>query len=637
MKSFGIRERILLAALAPAILVTVLISALLVIEHTREAHIEQHRRLSAVARQIAAAAEYSLFVGDHEALGRLLETATQEPDVVAGTFLDPQDRVLVATVPERLLPDAADILLGFDPPVLSEKERHWHKLAIHATSYGEFDLFGAAGQKTPPLLGHLLLQVSNESLTRGMLNYALKALGGALSILLFGVLLALALSRGLVRSLTEIRLVIEGIRHGHHGLRAQSTGNDELGQLAQGINAMANAVAQTQETLAARVAEATATLRRERDEASQAARARSRFFAAASHDLRQPMLALGLFATRLGRDAHHSPLRPQVDQVVQSVRNLQGLLDTLLDYSRLSGQVYRIEEKPVRSLDLVARIVEEFSAAAADKRLEFRHRAADCWLLTDRALLHRILINLVGNAIRHTRRGAVLLTCRRGATHARIEVWDTGPGIPAEFHATIFDELVQLDNPERDSEKGLGLGLAIVRRTADLLRHPLALCSRVGQGSRFSVTIPLAPPRPAEEEDLLEASSDPLEDARILFISEHPGEQEEIAGMLDGWGCQLVSVADADEARSWIVVHGAPRAVLWDTADGAAGTEYAQALLDWLETATGFRLPALIVSSGPVPQLEHRPDTATRLLLTRPFRPARLRALLTRIVATEES
>lgn len=632
MKSFGIRERILLAALAPAILVAVLVSGMLVAEHSQHAHVEQHRRLSAVARQLAAAAEYNLFVGNEEALARLLEAASAEPDVTGAAFLDPRGSVLASTVPAEELPEPLAIIPNFAPPAFSESLSHWHGLPIRATNYGEFDLFAGPDDPPAPLLGQLLLRISNESLNADMRRYALKAAASAALMLMFGVLLAFALSRGLIRTLGDIGRVIDGIRHGRRESRVAYGGRDELGELARGINGMADAVEHTQEALAARVAEATATLRRERDEAAEAAQARSRFFAAASHDLRQPLQALGLFVARLGRDAHDTPLRAQVDQVVHSVRNLRNLLDTLLDYSRLSGQVYRIDEKPVRSIHLFAQVIEEFAATAADKGLVLRHRIADCWLLTDRALLHRILLNLVGNAIRHTHSGAILLACRRQASHARIEVWDTGPGIPPEHQAAIFEELVQLDNPERDSAKGLGLGLSIVRRTADLLKHPVGLCSRPGLGSRFSVTVPLAPPPAVSRDEEPADSDDPLETATAIVVGEMPEGREQIANLLDGWGCATIAVADADEARAWIVPHGPPDAVVWDTAGGSLGTDQARALLDWLETATGYRLPAVIVSSGPVPPSDGEPGVTPRLLLARPFRPARLRALLSRLL-----
>jgi len=257
---------------------------------------------------------------------------------------------------------------------------------------------------------------------------------------------------------------------------------------------------------------------------------------------------------------------------------------------------------------------------------------ADCWLNTDRTLLHRILINLVSNALRHTDRGAVLIACRRGPSHARIEVWDTGPGIPLEAQASIFDELVQLNNPERDIHKGLGLGLAIVRRTADLLHHPITLCSRVDRGSRFSVVVPLAA-APLVEEALVEAAPprrtrDPLEDFRVMVVASMESAQKELTALLDAWDCQVFVVADFAEAAAWLASHAPPDITVWEV--GADRTATACEALDRLEFALRQPLPAIVVSAGPGPALPPSPFGAPRLSLPRPFRPARLRAMLSR-------
>lgn len=637
MKSFGIRARILLAALAPATLVTFLVSGLLASEHVRQVYIDQHLRLSAVARQIAAAAEYNLFVGNDEALARLMEAAIREPDVVAAAFLDNQGRVLVSSVPVADLPAPGDALPDFSPATRAENIRHWHSLTIRATNYGEIDLFAGTDEPSAPVLGQLLLKVSNESLHERMWDYAFKSVASSALMLTFGVLLALVLSRGLIRTLGDIAHVIDGIRHGRRDLRVENTGRDELGQLGQGINAMADAVGQTQEALAARIAEATATLRRERDEAAEAAQARSRFFAAASHDLRQPLQALSLFVTRLARDARTTPLHPQVAQVVHSVRSLQNLLDTLLDYSRLSGKTFQVSVKPVSATKFLEHVIDELAPLATEKNLGLRHRIADCWLLTDQALLYRVIANLLSNAIRHTRRGAVLVTCRRGKTHARIEIWDTGPGIPPEHHEAIFEELVQLDNPERDATKGLGLGLAIVRRTAMLLGHPVSVCSRVGQGSRFSIAVPLAPAHPGDAQSPgATAIDNPLEDARILLVANRQNAQDELAVMLDSWGCIPAVVADADAARDRIAERGAPDAILWDVAGGASDVDRVRETLGKLEAGSGCRLPAILICNGPVPPPAERAGGTPCLLISKPFRSARLRALLSHLLTMRE-
>jgi hypothetical protein len=302
MKTLGIRNRILITVLGPAILVAALVTGLMVIGQMQQAEVEQHRRLAAVARQLAALAEYNLFVGNTEALGKLLEVAKREPDVIAAAFLDNRGRVLASTLPADRLPPSEEVLAGFEAPGQRTTVEHWHALPIRATQLADGDLYANITNSDAPPLGQLLLRISTKSLRDETQAYALKAGAVSALALILAILLAIAFSRGLIRTLTEIGQVVEGIGRGQHDLRVEPRGHDELGKLADGINAMAAAVGQTQEQLADRIIEATATLRHERDEADRAARARSRFFAAASHDLRQPTQALGLFVARLQRD-----------------------------------------------------------------------------------------------------------------------------------------------------------------------------------------------------------------------------------------------------------------------------------------------------------------------------------------------
>lgn len=633
MKSFGIRARILLTAVGPAILVAVLVAGMLIFDQMRQAEAEQHRRLSAVARQLSALAEYSLFVGNAEALEKLVLAARQEPDVIAAAFLDGKGKVLASTLPREQLPRAEQLRPGFETGSWSDATEHWHIVTIRPTQLAENDPFGAPAQAgDAPVLGQLLLKVSTRALHDDIRVYAMKAAALSAFILSLAIAIVIAFSRGLIRTLTEIGAVVAGIGRGDYSQRVRVRGNDELGRLAQGINEMAAAVGQTQEQLAERILEATAMLRHQRDAADHAARARSRFFAAASHDLRQPAQALGLFVTRLLKDDPPPRLEPKLRQLSHTVSNLQELLGTLLDYSRLDGQVIQVKRQPVRTSAAIGQVMESLADAAAEKRLALRSRIRDCWILTDPALLHRILINLVGNAIRHTHRGSILVACRRCGDTARIEVWDTGPGIPPEAREAIFDELVQLDNPERDPEKGLGLGLAIVRKSAELLDHPLTLCSRVGQGSRFALTVPLAavPVGMGTFEERPVPAQPPL-----LLIGPPSPEQEELVRLLDNWHFTVTRLADPESAQ--FDRDGLPRGVILALPDGAAGVERSLAWLDRIAADTGQPLPALIISSGPTPALEEPPDGTPRLLLTRPFRPARLRALLDRLLAHHET
>jgi len=636
MKFFGIRARILLAALTPALLVTLLVTAILTAEHSRQTQIEQQRRIGAVARHLGMAAEYHFFVGNDQAFGRLIESALSEPDVVAAIFQDGRGTVVATSLSfSDMLPPAPETFDHRGIGTLTERDEYWYRHTIRATTLGEFDLFdGGAAGAPPPLVGHVLLKISNRALTDEIRRYAYQASAIAAAVMALGLLLALALARPLIRTLGQIADVVEAIRKGRHDRRVRDFEIDELGRLAQGINDMADTVGQTQAALTARVSDATASLRRERDEAAAAALSRSRFFAAASHDLRQPVQALGLFVARLSLDARQSLFLPRIEQIARSAHNLQGLLDTLLDYSRLSGQVYQVVKKPVNTGILLLRILNEFTPAAAEKRIALRQRGPECWIQTDETMLYRILINLVSNAIRYTESGTVLLACRRGASHARLEVWDTGCGIPPDAHETVFEELVQLENPERDATKGLGLGLAIVRRTAALLEHPLALCSQVGRGSRFSIIVPLAASAHAVAETPARGGSDPLAGMRLLVAARPDMPSGLPIEALENWGC-AVTVVTQPEMRDWIGLPAAPDVVLWESDENELAATLAR--LDQLEEVTGHALPALIVTPEPGPAPHDSLRGATRLRLSRPFRLARLRALVARLGGPQDT
>lgn len=617
----SIRQRILLVALAPAVLVALLVTGVLVVGQWNSAAESQHRRIGALVRQMASVAEFNLFAGNTAALERQLELALKEPDVVAAAILSPDGKVLVSTTSLEALPEPDHHeLVGLNAPGrvpgLLEEVQQWYVQPIHSTQTGESDLFNLSVEQTP-LLGRLLVAVSVQSLRDQITLYAWQAGGVSLVMLFLGILLALGLARGLIFTLDEIAAVVEAITHRRGYRHVRVFYRDELGQLAEGVNTMADAVASAQENLLRRIAGATANLRAERDAAAQAAESRSRFFAAASHDLRQPVQALGLYMARLMQDARRSTLLPRIRQLAQSVHVLQDMLDTLLDYSRLSGGIYRTEPRPVRAADLILPLVEDFQPSAEAAGLVLRHRITDCWVQTDPALMRRILINLLSNALRYTAQGGILIAVRRRGEHAGIEVWDTGRGIPEDMQAAVFDELVQIGNPERDPSKGLGLGLAIVRRTADLLGHALWLRSREGRGSCFHLTLPLANmPNLSDQPPDADGTTDYLLAWNL---------DETMLGWLDSWGEDVSAVTTFEAVTELIAGHGRPTKLVCATQGDLAGC---LDCLDRLDAATtaGSPLRALIIHPGPAPAVDLR--QAGRFVLSQPFRPARLRALL---------
>lgn len=243
------------------------------------------------------------------------------------------------------------------------------------------------------------------------------------------------------------------------------------------------------ETLEARVRERTLELEDALADAERANASRSRFVAAASHDLLQPLAAAKLFIASAADGEGAGAL----DKALNALQSVEGILGALLDISKLESGRMAVTVGPVEVQPMLRRLAEEFAPLAAAKGLRLRLRAGAHLVESDAGYLRRILQNLIGNAIRYTDRGGVLVAARRRGSSLRLEVWDTGPGIPEEAQEMIFREFQRL-NARASAAEGMGLGLAIVERACGLLGHPLELVSRVGRGSLFRVTVPLVAP-----------------------------------------------------------------------------------------------------------------------------------------------
>lgn len=245
------------------------------------------------------------------------------------------------------------------------------------------------------------------------------------------------------------------------------------------------------ETLEARVRARTLELEDALADAERANASRSRFVAAASHDLLQPLAAAKLFIASAADGEGPGAL----DKALNALQSVEGILGALLDISKLESGPMAVTVGPVEVQPMLRRLAEEVAPLAAAKGLRLRLRVGPEVVQSDAGYLRRILQNLIGNAIRYTDRGGVLVAARRRGGRLRLEVWDTGPGIPEEAQEVIFREFQRL-NARASAAEGMGLGLAIVERACGLLGHPLELASRLGRGSVFRVTVPLAAPAP---------------------------------------------------------------------------------------------------------------------------------------------
>lgn len=373
---------------------------------------------------------------------------------------------------------------------------------------------------------------------------------------------------------------------------------------------------------------------RARDAAEAASRAKSRFLAAASHDLRQPMHALSLFAATLVERLRYPEVRQIADQMQASITSLTSLLDALLDISKLDAGTVKPQVLNFRLQEIFDGIHRDFVARALDKGIRLRVVPTSAVVKSDPLLLARIVRNLVSNAVNYTREGGVLVGARRRGRLVRIEVWDTGPGIPEAERERIFEEFYQIGNPERDRSKGLGLGLAIVRRLADLLRHGLEFRSRPGRGTVFAITVPAsslhAEVNAAASEPpgvpVLPAPGNPV----VVLIEDERIIREATRTLLCDWGCTVVACASAIAARAELAQRGLrPDLILADyrLAGGHTGIE----AIDLLHATFGPDIPAVLITGDAA--AEHLKEAEERglSLLHKPVPPAKLRALIASI------
>ena len=405
-------------------------------------------------------------------------------------------------------------------------------------------------------------------------------------------------------------------------------GGKTLRTLAEGVNEMADKLGASRDDLQRQVDAATRELLEKKDEAERGNRAKTRFLAAASHDLRQPMHALGLFVAELGQKPHAPDTRRLVEQIAISAETMENLLDSLLDISRLDVGALDRQIKPFPLQPLLERIEVDYRREAGLRGQRLRLRPTSLWVESDPLLLERILHNLISNALRYTPGGTILVACRKRGRKVRIEVRDNGPGIAPEAQEAIFQEFVQLDNPERNRAKGLGLGLAIVRRLTDLLEHPLQLKSSPGRGSLFAIELPSAAPGILTDHHQ-PAPAQALARLRVVLVDDDELALASTTGLLESWGCQ-VNAADTGAALLATLRPGdeAPDIIVCDYQ--IAGTGDGLQLIEQLRGHFARQIPAVILSGDTSPATATAIQQADIPLLHKPVRPAKLRALLQR-------
>ncbi|MEN9629846.1 MAG: hypothetical protein RJA10_3074, partial [Pseudomonadota bacterium] len=369
--------------------------------------------------------------------------------------------------------------------------------------------------------------------------------------------------------------------------------------------------------------------------AEAASRAKTQFFAAASHDLRQPLHAMGLFAEALRQRSKDPEVAGLVNSINESVDALEGLFGELLDITRIDTGGVEVNPAPVRLRDLFGRLRLHFEPIAFEKGLMLSFHGEQHVALADPVLLERILRNLVSNAIRYSDDGGVLVSCRPRQGRLLVQVWDSGIGISEASLPRIFDEFYQVNSSrplEPHQRKGLGLGLAIVKRLAALMDAPLTVRSRVGHGTVFSLTVPVGKAMRTAGASVGAAKAPlglTLQGRLIVVVEDEVAVREGLVVVLQAWGASVLSFETVGALRAWL--SGGPT-----TRPDLALVDFRlpenQTGVDALEAVRGHwpgaRLPAIMITGSSLGGHEDQAVTHDYHLLIKPVLPNKLRAMI---------
>ncbi len=615
MKHWGIRTRVLFLAMAPSLMILLSLVTYFTYQRIEEVDVSLAERGKLIARRLAPGTEYAIFAGDRAALQRLTDAASSEVDVRSIAIDD--------TLGQELAHSGARISASTDPSMRFTEAVKQTRLAL-----GDFPE-QMQSSDSAATIGEITVVMSRVGAARQQRHLLLTGLALGLLGIALAVALALLIGNGVIRPIRRLANAMVELGHGRRVPPISTSGGGELSTRAEGCNQMAAHLQADARELEARIEDATRALVVQKDAAEQATRAKSRFIAAASHDLRQPLHAIGLFSSTLQRRVQGGELQTVAADLAQAVAVMERLFNSLLDISRLDAGALSASPRPYALDRLFAQLAAEHADAAARKQLRLRFRPTNAVVLSDELLVHRILTNLVANAIRYTRAGGVLVCCRPRGNALQIEVRDSGIGIAPEKHEDIFLEFYRNGDAGGDEDMGLGLGLAIVSRLTRLLGAEVRVRSAPARGSVFSLRLPrgdAAKIRPS-----VEVSHSRVEDSgmslRVLVVDDDPLVLAGNRALLEELGCSVTSATDTARALSALAaLAGEPVLVLCDMWLGESENG-----IDLLRAATVLaneQISGILISGDTGAETQRAADDAGYLLLHKPVPPAKLRAVV---------
>jgi two-component system, sensor histidine kinase len=613
-----IRTRAFLLGLIPTLLVAAVLTAFHVYSRLDDLETTMTQQGMAMARHLGASAEYGVLSGNTAALENLLDQAIKEPGVKSALVIWPdQTRLRRGELIDRipLLHEAAQWQDG---------QRSWFAYPVKLDPLDTEDLFIDRNAAVNEPLAWVAVSIDLQQKQVLAQNLLLTSLGITLLGLMLAVLLIRKLALTGLQPLMDIVATVKRISSGRFGTRLDVTANSpELRELQAMVNQMSESLRSYQQDMEARVHIATSELEQRKREAEQASLAKSRFLAAASHDLRQPMHAISLYVESLKPQMQGHPAEEVLNKIERSVFSMVELFNAILDVTRLDAGVIQPRLAPVRIRKLMLHLADEFAAEADTKGLSLRVRAPDAWIESDSLLLERILRNLLSNALLHTTHGGVMLSARTCQGKLRLQIWDTGCGIAPEHQPRIFDEFYQAAAQENQVRHGLGLGLAIVRRLARLLGYPLQLHSRPGQGTVFSLDVPILAVAPDLTDKPLEPASVALS-GRLVVVDDDPDVRDALGQLLSAWGLEVQLLSDLNQVLDQLQV--APDAILADyqLLNGETGLT----AIETIHAHWGADIPAILITGDTRADTVRILDALGHPVLYKPIQPAQLFTLL---------
>ena len=417
---------------------------------------------------------------------------------------------------------------------------------------------------------------------------------------------------------------------------AVATSKDELDILSNRFDEMVNSVQQHNEVLRKEVAMRTTDLQEAMEMAERSNVAKSRFLAAASHDLRQPLQALSLYTGVLEVKIRDPEVVPVINNISNGIQVMRDMLTTLLDVSRLDAGVIVPVVNQIAISDIFDEFDDDFQQLAQDKGVSFRICKSSLQTESDPVLLGRILRNLISNAVHYTNQGKILIGCRRHGRIFRVEVYDTGIGISADQLDEIFKDFHQVGNVARNRRLGLGLGLAIAKGMADLLGHRLAVSSLPGKGSCFSIELPLikALHEPHEKEQPRQPTTGQQE--CILVIDDEPDILHSLKSLLEVYGYQVIAALSEHQAlQNLQTLSKRPDIIIADyrLKEGKNGSD---AIIE-IGKACGTKIPGILLTGDTDPERIASANRSGFSLLHKPMDPAILVATIQEQLAKPSS